>query len=104
MLLFLPHSHPGAVGRDCVPLAPGRVGLRTAQGLRGSLSHGLVVSVCAGVCARVPWPGNAQAGVPIPGPSYLQGVPSGLLVSCLQPKSCRPHRSSPGCRGLWRVW
>lgn len=96
MLLFLPHSHPEAVGRDCVPLAPGRVGLRTAQGLRGSLSHGLVVSVCAGVCA--------QAGVPSPGPRNLQGVPSGLLVSCLQPKSCRPHRSSPGCRGLRRVW
>ena len=66
---FLPQSTPapltrtGAVGKVCIPLVPGRVGLWTAQGLRQSLSLGLGVPVRVDMCTRALWPGNAQAGV-----------------------------------------
>lgn len=62
---FSPSLHPapltrtGAVGKVCIPLVPGRVGLWTAQGLRESLSHGLVVPVGVRVCTRALWPRNA---------------------------------------------
>lgn len=85
-LLFVPIL--SAVGRDCIFLAPERVGLWTACGLlcRGHSAIiwvAVVCTECVQVHTKVTWPGNAQAGIPSPSPGGLQGVSAG--PRCLLP-------------------
>lgn len=78
------YPHPLSCGEGLHFLSPREGGPLDClwTSLQGSLSHYLGVRGVYRACAEVPWPRNAQAGIPNPGPRGTQGVPAGPL--CLR--------------------